>query len=86
MLRIRIKESLKQTGEVHQTKDGMDMAVCIIDREKNVINYAGAYNSLYQIRKNKLILYKADRQPIGAYSKETDFTNYYIDFLPKDKT
>ncbi len=50
-LRKHIMESLKQTGEAEdETKDGMDMALCVIDKEHKKIQYSGAYNPLYIIR------------------------------------
>ncbi len=50
-LRIQIKESLKQNKKFGTSKDGMDMALCIIDIETNRLQYAGAYNPLYLIVK-----------------------------------
>ena len=46
-------------------KDGMDMALCVIDREKSTLEFSGAVNELYLIRDNELITYKGDRSPIG---------------------
>ncbi|MCH8317270.1 MAG: SpoIIE family protein phosphatase [Bacteroidetes bacterium] len=50
-----IVNALKQTGEGSETKDGMDIAICNIDvvnGHARSIQYAGAYNPLYIIRKN----------------------------------
>jgi serine phosphatase RsbU (regulator of sigma subunit) len=50
-LRKHVMESLKQTGEIEgETKDGMDLALCVIDKEHNKIQYSGAYNPLYIVR------------------------------------
>jgi len=79
MLREKIKYSLHQTGKEGENKDGMDMALCIYHKNKNLIEYAGAYNPLYLIRDNKLQEYKADRMPIGIYHVEKEsFTNHEI--------
>lgn len=43
--------SLKQTGEEGQQKDGMDMALCAYSRKTNILEFAGANNSMYLIRK-----------------------------------
>ncbi|MBI2967940.1 MAG: tetratricopeptide repeat protein, partial [Bacteroidetes bacterium] len=48
-----IKSSLRQSGSADSTRDGMDIAFCSIEREKNVINYAGANRPLWIIRKDK---------------------------------
>ena len=72
-LREKIKFSLYHTGEQTQAKDGMDMAVCIIDEQSLEMKYAGAHNPLYFIRKGEIIRYKADRMPVGAHKIEHNF-------------
>ncbi|MFW5820831.1 MAG: ligand-binding sensor domain-containing protein [Bacteroidota bacterium] len=47
-------------------RDGMDLAFCILDKEKMLLEYAGAFNPLYIVRDNKLIEFKGDRMSIGA--------------------
>ena len=75
-LRAEVKKSLKQTGDNQtETKDGMDIALCVIDTKTNELQFSGAYNPLYIYRQNKLIELKADRQPIGIYTRENNFTN-----------
>ncbi len=84
-LRKFVKSSLRQTGKDDEAKDGMDIALCIIDSEKKIIHFAGANNSLVQIRSNELINYQADRMPIGIHLKEKpEFTNYVIQYQPND--
>ncbi len=83
-LRILIKKSLKQTGKDESSKDGMDIAICVIDINTKKLQYAGANNPLYIVRDNELIQYKADRQPIGVYIKERDFTNHEIQLQKND--
>jgi serine phosphatase RsbU (regulator of sigma subunit)/ligand-binding sensor domain-containing protein len=79
LLREKIKFSLHQTGKEGETKDGMDIALCILDKNKMKLEYSGAYNPLYLIRKGTLEEYKADRMPIGIYHVEKEsFTNYEI--------
>ncbi len=79
LLREKIKFSLHQTGKEGENKDGMDMALCIFHKKKNILEYAGAYNPLYLIRDGELIEYKADRMPIGIYHVEKEhFTNHEI--------
>ncbi len=77
-LRSYVKKSLRQTGKIEESKDGLDIALCIFDFEKQYLNYAGAYNPLIIIRENKCIEYKADRMPIGIYLKEKPFKNNII--------
>ncbi len=78
-LRTMVKISLKQTGKKRESKDGMDIALCIYDENNDVLEYAGANNNLYIVNnQGSLIDYKSDRQPIGIYVKEREFTNNII--------
>ena len=51
-LRKLIKSSLRQTGKENDNRDGMDIAICAINQKTKLMQYAGAYNSLFFIRKN----------------------------------
>ncbi len=91
-LRAKVKKSLHQEGKEGEQKDGMDIALLIIDNETLELQYAGAYNPLYIIRpkaginildenldvdsRYELIHLKADRQPIGIHLAEKEFTNH----------
>ncbi|MDA3892886.1 MAG: nitrate/nitrite transporter NrtS [Salinivirgaceae bacterium] len=78
-LRVSVKSTLSQSGGENDTKDGMDMALCIIDYDTMTMQFAGAYNPLYLVRNSELIQYKADRMPIGVHLKEkATFTNHEI--------
>lgn len=89
-LRKKIKSTLRQEGKALEQKDGMDMALCIIDLENKELQFAGAYNPLYLIRKHtdnntyELIQKKANRQPIGIHIAEKDFTSHYLKLQPND--
>ena len=84
-MREKVKETLGQTGKEGESKDGMDMAVCIIDKQTMKLCYSGAYNPLYLYRNNDLKETKADKMPIGIYIREkTSFTNHEIDLKPND--
>jgi len=75
-LRKKIKTSLRQTGKDGESKDGMDIAICVIDNESLQLEYSGAYNPLYIIRKGELTEIKATRNPVGIYLKEKPFENH----------
>jgi len=84
-LRENVKKSLRQTGKENEAKDGMDIAVCILDKTEMKIQYAGAYNPLLIIRNNEISRIKADRMPIGIYLREKEsFTNNIIDVKKGD--
>ncbi|NBC82032.1 MAG: SpoIIE family protein phosphatase [Bacteroidetes bacterium] len=57
-------------------RDGMDIALCIIDEQKKMIEYAGAFNPMYVIRDNRIIEIKADRFSIGL--DESDFGEHHF--------
>ncbi|MBE9468882.1 MAG: SpoIIE family protein phosphatase [Bacteroidetes bacterium] len=85
-LRNHVIKALHQTGKEGESKDGMDIALCVIDADRKKMQFAGAYNPLYLIRNNELIQVKADRMPIGFYFKEAnDFKNNEVELEKDDK-
>ncbi len=83
-LRKKVKSSLSQTGSFAEPKDGMDMALCVINTEHKTLQYSGAYNPLLLVRENKVRNFKAVRNPIGIYKKEKSFVNTEIEILEND--
>jgi serine phosphatase RsbU (regulator of sigma subunit) len=77
-LRENIINALNQSGTDQQTKDGMDMVLCVFDYENYVLEFAGANNPLYQIRNGELMEYKGDKMPIGIYDELKPFTKHVI--------
>lgn len=75
-----ISKTLRQSVGKYGVTDSMDIALCVIDRVNNVLEYAGAYNSIYLIRKKELKEIRADRFPIGLFrgEKSKRFTNHRI--------
>ena len=79
MLRDKIKTSLHQTGKEGEAADGMDLAFCMLSRDRKKLEYAGAFNPLLVWQSGQLKEYKADRMPIGIFVQEKEsFTNYEI--------
>jgi len=78
-MRTLVISSLRQTGNVGESRDGMDMTLCIIDFDKMELDFAGAYNPLYLVRNCELIEYKPDKMPIGIHIKKSeDFSSQII--------
>lgn len=78
-LRTHIISSLRQTGSIGESRDGLDIALCILNHEKKLLEYAGANNPLYLIRNGKLNEIKADRMPIGIHRKAKEsFYNHEV--------
>jgi ligand-binding sensor domain-containing protein/serine phosphatase RsbU (regulator of sigma subunit) len=84
-LRENIMKSLKQTGAEGENKDGMDIALCVYDKEKMELEFAGANNPLYRISGGELIEIKGDKQPIGVYKGDTKpFTSHKVTLTSGD--
>jgi len=90
-MRIEVKNLLRQYSNEIMVKDGMDMALAVIDFTAMKIQFAGAHNPLILIRNEKgqpskeIEEYKGDNMPIGIYIKEKEtFTNYVIDINKGD--
>ncbi|BDX37466.1 hypothetical protein CYCD_08210 [Tenuifilaceae bacterium CYCD] len=78
-LRNHIKTTLSQTGKFDEQKDGMDISLCVIDKQSMRLEWAGAYNPLYQIRNGELIEYKADKMPVAVHLNDhMSFTNHEV--------
>jgi len=84
VLRHELKETLNHTDEDYSHNNGMDIALCVIDHKKKIIQYSGANAPLYLLRKNKLIEYKPTRNPIGITPIEIPFLNNEIEYEEKD--
>jgi serine phosphatase RsbU (regulator of sigma subunit)/Tfp pilus assembly protein PilF len=98
-LRINLLKILHQRGE-EVTRDGMDIALCIWDRENNTLEYSGANSPMYLVRENvsitiagklkkhndNLLEVLADKQPIGYQEgkMEVNFTSQKIELKKGD--
>ncbi len=61
-LSTNIQKALHQEGAIGESKDGMDISVCMIDKVTNTMLYAGANNPIYIIRNDKFnVDYSDDR-------------------------
>jgi len=83
-LRDKIIHALGQTGKEGGSKDGMDMALCIIDPEEKIMQYSGANNPLYLVRNGELIETKADKMPVAIHERMDSFTNHEIQLVKGD--
>lgn len=80
-LNKNVSATLRQSYlEDNSIRDGMDIALCSFNRKTNVMEYAGAFNPMWLIRKGELIEYKADKFPIGNLKpgENKKFTNHSI--------
>lgn len=78
LLHINIRLSLNQ--EKSQSRDGMDLAICVIDYKNNIIEFAGARNPIFFVINDELTQIKGDNMDIGGiqHEKERKFSKQTI--------
>ena len=69
-LRNKVVTSLRQSIDNDTTRDGMDIALVMINTKTYELQFAGAYNPLYILRNKELAEVKGDRMPVGIHSKK----------------
>ncbi|MDA3890917.1 MAG: tetratricopeptide repeat protein [Salinivirgaceae bacterium] len=100
-LRKEVIHALQQKGVLGEQRDGMDIALCSIDFDKLQLQFSGAHNPLYIIRKKETlpvpevdaveyedyILYeiRGDRMPIALYEKMDRFSTKEIQIYKGDQ-
>ena len=84
-LNVEVMNALLQRHE-KAINDGMDLALIAFDKKQFTLDYAGAYNPLYVVRKGELFEYKPDRFPVGmaTLDEKKRFTNNSVDIRPGD--
>ncbi|EAY31962.1 AAA family ATPase [Microscilla marina] len=65
-----INAALRQ--EETSNRDGMDMALCVIDQKQRTVEFSGAKNPLLYVRGNVLHEIKGSKLPVGGFQKEWD--------------
>ena len=60
------RKTLKQEDNEAEARDGMDIAFCKINHNKNELQYSGAHRPLYLLRNGELQEFKGDRKAIGG--------------------
>ncbi len=82
-----IEATFSRNEDDLSVKDGMDIALCMIDKKNKRLEFAGAFNSLYLIRDNRLTEIKGDRFSIGLTANELGkpFTNHFLELEKEDR-
>jgi len=85
-MRDEIKVLLKQSNDPEGQKDGMDIALCVINKETYEIDFAGANNPLYIIRpaENKTDLFSNNQKMEYDFGNPEEGRGFIIkpDFQP----
>lgn len=63
-------------------KDGMDISLCLIDKNNQIVKWAGANNPLWIIRNNsdEVEVIKPDKQAVAKTEKLVPFTTHTVQF------
>jgi len=80
-----VVKALKQTIRKKASKDGMDIALCVIDEDFQKMQFAGAFRPLLHIRDGQINRIKSDPVPIGGFRAEAPkFTLHELDIKKGD--
>ena len=79
-LLLRLLES--ENGFV---SDGMDIGLCVWNKKKNEMKFAGANHPFYLIRNEELNITKSNKQPIGYFQDKTSFSTHTFQITKGDQ-
>lgn len=65
-------------------RDGMDIGLCVIEKKRRKIEFAGAFFPLYLIRNNALIEIKGGKIIIGMNPENLSYTDHELDMMEDD--
>jgi len=73
-----LRKLLKQDSENSSARDGMDIAICSIDPENNLLEFAGANRQALVFSKGMLQELRGERAPVGGAFRdgENRYTNH----------
>lgn len=84
-MREKVMDALDQKGAESEKKDSIDIALCVYESSRGILQYAGANRPAIMIREGKITEYRPDKMPIGvAPLEEVSFTNHRIEVQPGD--
>ena len=84
-LRSLVITKLKKKNEdILEPKDGMDIALCILNLRTRVLRFSGANNPMYLVRDGELTEYRPVKNPIGLYPRLLNFETVEIQTQPGD--
>ncbi|MGF1533541.1 MAG: tetratricopeptide repeat protein [Bernardetiaceae bacterium] len=90
-LREKIKQSLHQSNyaslpDDQAVKDGLDISLCMIDKQNQTMQFTGAFGMGIFIQEQKhLISLRGNRMPVGVYPLEKPFETQHFSFRAGDK-
>lgn len=79
-LRDKMKLVFQRNTLNTYSSDGLDISIAIIDKEKQILNFASANQTGILFSKGEITQLKGDRMPIGVFVLEDDFTNLSMSY------
>ena len=97
-LNIEVRRVLKQEQETSKVVDGMDVCLCLLEKEKNKVTFAGSMRPLYIVKgpaangtgkdgvETKVVEIKGDFSPIGGKQRKriSQFTDKEVEVSSGD--
>jgi serine phosphatase RsbU (regulator of sigma subunit) len=84
-LKDHVIKTLHQTQNYTSARDGMEMALFILDLDSNKLQFSGARRPLYLLRDNQISELVGDKMPLGIYDEgDNTFTNKEIELKRDD--
>ena len=84
---VNLVKYLRQDGNAERiSNDGMDVALCRINRKSGKVQYAGAFNPMLVAQNGALIEYKADKYSIGRHTYEAGYKFSESSFSPEPRS
>lgn len=78
-------QALHKDREQYLVRDGMDMAFCTLDTKSLQMEYAGANNPLYVVRKGEVLQFAPNKNAIGSMAlEEGAFTDHKVQLRKDD--
>lgn len=68
LLRSNIILSLHQSGKEGDSKDGMDISMCIIDKANKILQFSGANNPLWIVKNKKFVKSESNAEELDELS------------------
>ncbi|MBL7952150.1 MAG: serine/threonine-protein phosphatase [Flavobacteriales bacterium] len=87
VLHTRMVATLNQQGKQRGAGDGMDVALCRVDRKNQELLFAGAFRPLYWLHQGQLSVINGDRRPVGGghTGEERKFTAHKLAYTAGDR-
>lgn len=67
-----VRKLLRQHLKGSTTQDGMDISICVISKQKQLLEFSGANHRLFLFRDGKPELVRGDRKSIGGHQADPD--------------